>query len=118
MREANLFRRQSHPLRDVPRVDRDSGGVAGGVAISRIQRRHKSSREREIGSLEMPVYLCEVVGESPFSLIKNEGTLSRKRWSQEQWEHPGGHGLIAQRKQCNPRHVDRQSCKRERAHFA
>ena len=44
--------RKTHPLRDVSRIDRNGGGVSGGVSIPRVQRRDQRGSELKVRTLK------------------------------------------------------------------
>src|SRR5689334_3308011 len=91
VRELLLVRRQTHPLSDVLRVDRNGRGMACRVPIPRIKCCHKSRSEREVCALKCRIRTYELVRETALILIEREEALRRQRRQEEQGEGPRRH---------------------------
>ncbi len=84
-----LIGRKPQSLGDISRVDGNRGRVTGRVSVSRIERRDKRTRERQVRSLELLVDHTKVSRETSLLLIHDPKPLGSKGREEEEEQRPG-----------------------------
>jgi hypothetical protein len=93
--EPLLLFRQSHPTRDISRIDSDRSGMASCITVPRVKCGNQSRREREARALKTGIRFFQARYSLTLLLIKVNQALQSDCWDQERADDRDGVKLVA-----------------------